>query len=148
MIGSISLRVKGSAQWIVSVSIDLPELELPDAIGDSGFVLARNPDTVLAPDVAFISTERLPKNSSGYLEIAPDLAVEIVSPGNTPGEIERKVAIYLRSGVEQVWIVYPEEREVVIHAPSGPPSVYLEHDQIDGGSLLPGLNLRVTDIFT
>ncbi len=90
---------------------------------------------------------RIPADTSGFVELAPDLAVEIVSPANTPGEIERKIALYLKAGVRQVWIVYPEQREVVIYVPSGPPRVFTEQDHLDGGETLPGLRLRVADIF-
>ena len=102
---------------------------------------------MLAPDVAFVSMGRIPANTSGFVELAPDLAVEIVSPANTPGEIERKIGIYLKAGVQQVWIVYPEEREVVVHMPSGPPRVFTEQDHLDGGETLPVLDLAVVDIF-
>lgn len=110
-------------------------------------MLLRAPDTVLAPDVAFIAGERWPAETSGFVELAPDLAVEIVSPSNSPGEIERKVAIYLRAGVRSVWVVYPTERQVVVHMPSHPPAVFREGDQIDGGEVLPGLSLPVAEIF-
>lgn len=116
-------------------------------VGEAGFLLQREPETVLAPDVAFVVSERLPVKSSGFVELAPDLVVEILSPGNSPGEIERKVAIYLRSGVRSVWIVYPIERQIVVHQPSHPPSVFGERDQIDGGDVLPGLSLPVAEIF-
>ena len=120
---------------------------LGKVVGEAGFLLRREPDTVLAPDVAFVAAERLPKKTSGFVELAPDLVVEIVSPGNSPGDIERKIGIYLQSGVRAVWIVYPDERQVVVHTPQHPPKVFTVSDQIDGGAVLPGLALQVEEIF-
>src|SRR5215204_1954689 len=90
-------------------------LSLGKVSGDAGFVLRRSPDTVLGPDLSFIASDRIPLDQTGFLELAPDLAVEIVSPGNPPGEIERELAIYLQAGVRCIWIVYPRERQVVVH---------------------------------
>src|SRR5262245_43095420 len=72
----------------------------------TGFVLERGPDTVLCPDVAFVSKVRLPPGDLGspFPEIAPDLAVEVLSPGDRPGEVRAKVAEYLRLGVCCVWV--------------------------------------------
>jgi Uma2 family endonuclease len=116
-------------------------------VAEVGFVLQRNPDTVLAPDVAFVRTERLPQKRTGFPELAPDLAVEIVSPGNTTAELARKIGIYLEAGVRAVWVVYPNERQVVVHRPEGPPQVFTDGDQIDGGEVMPELSLPVTEIF-
>ncbi len=121
--------------------------DLGRVVGDTGFTFKRSPDTVLAPDLAFVRTERLPLDRSGFPDLAPDLAVEIVSPGNTPGELARKIGIYLDAGVRAVWIVYPSERQLVVHAPAGPPRVFAEGDRVDGGEVIPGLSLSVTDIF-
>lgn len=123
------------------------ENDLGHVVGEAGFVLWRNPDTVLAPDIAFITKERWPDTTTGFGELAPDLAVEIVSPGNTTGELARKIGIYLDAGVRTVWIVYPRERQVVVHGPDGPPRVFSEGDQVDGGEVMPGLSLSVTDLF-
>jgi Uma2 family endonuclease len=116
-------------------------------VGEAGFILQRNPDTVLAPDVAFITEEKWPDDTTGFAQLAPDLAIEIVSAGKSPGEIERKLAIYLQSGVRAVWIVYPLERQIVVHTASHPPTVFKEADHIDGGDVLPGLVLPVSHIF-
>jgi len=120
---------------------------LGKVVGEAGFILERDPDTVLAPDVAFVASHRLPERATGFPELAPDLAVEIVSPSNSPGDIERKLAIYLRSGVRSVWVVYPAERQLVVHTPSHPPAVFGEQDRIVGGDVLPGLSLPVAGFF-
>jgi len=120
---------------------------LGKVVPEAGFTLRRDPDTVLAPDVAFLAVERLPEKTSGFAELAPDLAVEIISPSNSPGEIERKVAIYLQSGVRAIWVVYPNERQVVVHTPDHAPKVFGEGDHLDGGDVLPGLSLPVSGLF-
>src|SRR2546421_7803335 len=80
-------------------------------VGDTGFPLARNPDTVRGPDIACIRTERLPQPiPSTFLEFAPDLVVEILSPHDRPGEILAKVGDWLDAGARLVWVVDPERR--------------------------------------
>jgi len=118
-----------------------------EVLGDGGFILAIDPDTVLAPDLAFIETSRIPDDLTGFLELAPDLAVEIISPSNSPGEIERKIAIYLQAGTRLVWVVYPRQRQVVVHTPFDAPQVFAESDKLPGGDVLPGLVIPVTNIF-
>jgi Uma2 family endonuclease len=115
--------------------------------GEVGFILRRNPDTVLAPDVAFVESSRLPNDLTGYLAVAPDLAIEIVSPGNSPGEVERKIAMYLQAGTQSVWVVYPRQRQVVVHTPSDAPRVFTESDELPGDDVLPGLVVPVAGIF-
>lgn len=135
------------ANLLYALSFFAGQLSSGRAVGRAGFILQRGPDTVLAPDAAFIAEARWPEDTSRFVELAPDLAVEIISPGNAPGEIERKLAIYLQSGVRAIWIVYPGERQVVVHAPAHPPAVFGETDQIDGGEVLPGLTLPLAEIF-
>jgi len=98
------------------------EHHLGQMLGEAGFILSRDPDTVLAPDLAYVETTRLPSDLTRFLALAPDLAVEIVAPGNSPGEIERKVAVYLQAGTRMIWVVYPRQRQIVVHTPRpGPP---------------------------
>jgi Uma2 family endonuclease len=103
---------------------------------------------VLAPGVSFVARDRLPADRGGFLELAPDLAVEIVSRSNTVGQIERKIAIYLESGVKSVWVVYPRQRQVVVHEPGSAPKVLTEADEIPGGEVLPDLTIPVAKLFS
>jgi len=114
--------------------------------GDVGFILARVPDTVLAPDIAFVRTARLLDAGDGYLEMAPDLAIEVVSPGNTAAEIARKTAIYLAAGANEVWVVRPREREVAVHRGQSRIEL-LRGDDILESPLFPNLSLRISEIF-
>ena len=117
------------------------------AYGEIGYVLQRNPDTVLAPDVSIVSKKRLPELQERFLELAQDVAVEIVSPGNAPGEIERKLAIYLEAGVRSVWTVYPKERKVVIHHPDSAPRVVAGNDTLEDADVLPGCSVTLQRVF-
>lgn len=116
---------------------------------ETGFVLARDPDTVRAPDAAFVTAERLASTvrRGPYFEGAPDLAVEVLSPGNCPGEVGAKVRDYLGGGARLVWVVDPVERAVTVHRPGRPPEALTSEDTLDGGSVLPGLSLPVRAIF-
>lgn len=116
-------------------------------IGDTGFLLERNPETVLAPDLSFIARERIPENDDAYLEVPPDIAIEVVSASNRAGEIERRVAIYLAAGVRQVWIVYPTRRQVAIYKPEDDLQVFTDAQVINCSPELHGLVVPVAQIF-
>lgn len=114
----------------------------------SGFVLATDPDTVRAPDVAYVAAAHLPAGGppEGFWQQAPDLAVEVVSPGETADEVRAKVHDYLAARAQLVWLVYPRTREVLAHTPDG-------HAQTFGpdatliADLLPGFALPVVELF-
>lgn len=119
---------------------------------ETGYILWKNPapggkDTVLAPDIGFVSIERAPQPfTEKFIPIVPDLAIEIVSPNDKAWEIDDKVLIYLRYGVRQVWIVYPSSRTVVIHTPTHIRRLTAD-DTLEGGNVLPGFSIKVSDIF-
>lgn len=118
-------------------------------VGDSGFVLARNPDTVRGPDVAFVAGSRVPeeRRRSKAFEGAPDLAVEILSPTNTRSEMHAKVGDYLAGGTRSVWLVDPEHRTVTVYDALLSPRVLAESDILEAGDALPGFRARVGDFF-
>lgn len=115
---------------------------------DTGFLLARDPDTVRAPDVSFIVASRVPAEgmSPGYVDGAPDLAVEVVSPSDTLYEVDEKVAEYLAAGTRLVWVVNPKRRTIAIHAPHAPITVLDEQDVLDGGDVVPGFRCAIADV--
>jgi Uma2 family endonuclease len=117
---------------------------------DTGFKLASNPDTVRAPDIAFVSRARIP--ASGIPEAfwlgAPDLAVEVLSPTDVRSEVAEKIEEYIEAGVKQVWFVEPSERRLTIHRPGMRPQVLDEHDTLDGGDLLPGFQYPLSRLFS
>ena len=114
---------------------------------ETGFILSRTPDTVRAPDFAFLRSGREAAQARGFVPCAPDLAVEVLSPDDRPGYVREKVAEWLEAGTLSVWVVDPRGRTVTIHQPGRPPSVFGEEDALPGGELLPGLRLAVRDVF-
>lgn len=116
-------------------------------IESAGYILFRNPDTVRAPDVAFISKDRMPDKPHGdYFPAAPDLAVEIVSENDSATEVQKKVMEYLRAGTHLIWVFYPKMKSVVVHTPNGSHTVDVD-GTLDGAPALPGFNLFVRDVF-
>jgi Uma2 family endonuclease len=114
-----------------------------------GVVLWRNPDRVLTPDVLFIAKKSLPIKESpeGYLETIPELVVEIRSKNDSLPYVRRKVAHYLKAGVEIVWLVDPAAATVTIHTSQGDPVVQGEKYVIELPSLIPGFSMPVVDVF-
>ncbi len=123
---------------------------LGEVVGaDAGFVLFEDPPTVRAPDVAFVARERIPASGPprGFFPGAPDLAVEIVSPSNTPLEIREKVRDYLAAGAREVWVVEPRGRTVTLYRAGREIVLLSEGDELGGGEVLPGFRMRVREIF-
>ena len=114
---------------------------------ETGFTLARNPDTVRAPDVAFISAARLPDPPPrGFAELAPDLAVEVLSPDDRPGEVLAKVGDWLNAGARLVWVVDPARVIVRVYRADGSESIVGETDALRGEDVLPGFEYQLNAI--
>lgn len=115
---------------------------------DSGFLLARNPDTVRAPDVAFVRRERCEAllDEPGHFPGAPDLAVEVLSPSDRERRIARKVADYLDAGTLEVWLADPERHEVRVCTASAQ-CVRRGCDSLQSPQLTPGLTILVATLF-
>jgi len=113
---------------------------------ETGFVLFRDPDTVRAPDAAFVTNERAERfvEKEKYFEGAPDLAAEVVSPGDSRRGVEEKVRDYLAAGTRLVWVVDPRRRTVTVHQPGGDPQVLGSEGLLEGGDVLPGFALPVS----
>jgi len=118
-------------------------------IPDAGFVVARDPDSVRVPDVAFVSRERagLHPPIRGFLPGAPDLAVELVSPTDRATDLHAKVTDYLEAGTRIVWVVYPEEREVVVYGAGGDTRTVAQNGTLTGDPVIPGLSIPVGELF-
>ena len=115
---------------------------------DGMFRLLAN--SVRGPDVAFVSRERLPGGkfpTEAYPSIAPDLVVEVLSPGNTKGEMSRKRIEYFHSQVRLVWMVDCVDRSVAVYTSPNSVRVLTEEETIDGGDVLPEFSLPVADFF-
>ena len=115
----------------------------------TGFTLQRDPDTVRAPDAAFVAKDRMPPGETpdGYLALAPDLAVEVISPNDRPREVREKVADWLNAGTRLVWVIYPASRTATVHRPPHSIQKLGEEDTLDGAEVVPGFTCRVEELF-
>lgn len=125
------------------------ERRLGAVLTDAGFELLQLPRTVRAPDIAFVRADRLPARgiSRGFLRMAPDLDVEVVSPSETRKELEEKLSDYRASGVPVVWVIDPEERTVRVIAGARTVQLLVKHETLDGGSVVPGFSCGVAELF-
>jgi Uma2 family endonuclease len=114
--------------------------------GSCGFVVARGPDTVRAPDVAFVRAGRVTRPHGGYVEGAPDLAVEILSPENPAAEVREKIADWLEAGAVAAWVVDPDSRTVTVYRPRAKPQVLGDGDVLRGESALEGFEVGVREV--
>lgn len=116
---------------------------------EGGFILARDPDVVRAPDLAFVATHRIADlHQDGYFDIAPDLAVEVLSPGDRPGELWEKIRDYFRAGTRLVWVIDPRSAQVVAHHPDGRTQVYSGDEDVPGEDVLPGFSFKPSQLFS
>jgi Uma2 family endonuclease len=118
-------------------------------ITEVGFQLTWNPDTVLGPDLAFISKEHLKEvgEVEGFWQIPPDLAVEVLSPGDRRGKVNKKISRWLDSGTKQVWIVDPKHRTVTIYRSETDTTTFSGSDYLEAEDLFPGFRLSLDRIF-
>jgi Uma2 family endonuclease len=115
---------------------------------ETGFKLQSEPDTVRAADIAFISRERVPPHPRpvGYLALAPDLAVEVLSPHDRPGETLSKIGDWLDAGIRLVWVIDPERRLARVYRLDGMESQLSGDDALDGEDVLPGFTCALASI--
>lgn len=115
---------------------------------EAGFQIGHDPDTVRAPDVAFVRAERLAlSRSEGFFQGAPDLAVEVLSPGDRASEVTAKVQDWLDAGSSVVWVVDPQTNTVSVHQGRGEATILRSGDTLTGGELIPGLRIAVAELF-
>jgi Uma2 family endonuclease len=127
------------------------EFEIGEAyIAEFGFKVAMNPDTVLIPDVAFVTGVREDEagDDEGFFAGAPDLAVEVISPTDRYSEVAVKVQQYLSGGARMVLVIDPPKRTVIVHQSHADILILKEGDVFDGGDVVPGWKLQVRDLFT
>ena len=133
----------------MNFSIENMPLEKAPAAAETGFIIERDPDTVRAPDAAFVSKERLPPGEAqaGFLEMAPDLAVEVISPSDTASYVQAKVEQWLAAGTRLVWVIYPDSRSVTVYHSTGEGEVLSTDDTLDGAPVFEDLSVPVQDLF-
>jgi Uma2 family endonuclease len=116
---------------------------------ETGVFVEQDPDTVRAPDIAFIARTRLPGGLAprGFLRVVPDLVAEVVSPGDRASEVEEKVQTWLNAGVRMVWVVHPSRRSVTVYRSFAMARILTEADSLTGEDIVPGFSIPVRDIF-
>ena len=116
---------------------------------ETGFRLATNPDTLRAPDVAFVSRARVEAigEIEGFWPKAPDLAVEVISPGDSYVDVEEKVFDWLEAGTKMVVVVNPRQRSATVYKSPTDIAALAEADVLDGRDVVPGFELTVREIF-
>jgi len=144
---------------IINLTLPIVSFARAQNLGDitaaeTGYRLRRNPDTVRAPDLAFVARGRITADmdQTRYLDLAPDLVVEVVSPSDSAADINAKVLEYLDAGVRLIWIVYPETETVAVYRPEATSrllggSDQISGDQLSGEDVLPGFTFPITGIF-
>jgi Uma2 family endonuclease len=116
---------------------------------ETGYLIERDPDTVLAPDVSFIRKERLAVTGipEKFYPEAPALVVEVVSPSDSAEEVDEKMRRWFAAGVELGWVAYPRGRTVTVYRALDDIRVLTADDTLEGGDVVPGFECRVGDLF-
>jgi Uma2 family endonuclease len=141
---AISTRITAILGFYV-LSHDLGELT-----GEAGgYILAKNPDTVRAADVAFISRARLGDHNlaPGFFDGAPDLAIEVISPSDNRTKLRAKIDEYLAAGTRLVWVFDMWARTATIYRPNTPPQIMHDGETIDGEDVVPGFRLDISSVW-
>jgi Uma2 family endonuclease len=152
----IKMSPRGGKHGVLAIRIGMAIAQHVEAnrlgevfAAETGFILFTNPDTVRAPDAAFVSRERIPPGGipEKFWPGAPDLAVEVLSPSDTLYEVDEKIEEYLEAGVRLVWIVNPRKRTVTIYSPGAEPRRLAEDEALDGRDVLPGFQYNLRRLF-
>jgi Uma2 family endonuclease len=115
---------------------------------DTGFKIASDPDTVRAPDLAFVDRTRMAQiPRRGYAALAPDLAAEILSPDDRPGEVLAKVGDWLQAGVRLVWVIDADRRVASVYRADGSMMTVSSDADVDGETVVPGFSFRLSELF-
>jgi Uma2 family endonuclease len=117
---------------------------------ETGFVIARSPDTVRCPDAAFVSTERLAGlrlSDHGFFPGPPDLALEVLSPSDSRAEVEEKTAAWLAGGTRVVLLIDPRRHTAAVHRPQSEPVSFGASDALTLPDVLPGWSLPLAELF-
>ena len=116
---------------------------------DSGVKVETDPDTVREPDIAYFSRDRLALDADvpGYAEVPPDLVVEVVSPSDSVRGTNDKARMWINTGVQLVWVIWPETKMIEVHRPAQPVTTLRETDTLTGENILPQFTVPVKDIF-
>lgn len=146
--GNIHGRIVVRITWRLAQYVEENELGVVYA-AETGFKLASNPDTVRAPDTAFVSREQVEAagHVEGYWPGAPDLAVEVISPGDTHSEVTEKALDWLDSGCRAVWVVDPRRRTITVYRSRDDIRILTAEDRLEDHEVVKGFTVAVADIF-
>jgi Uma2 family endonuclease len=148
--------LRGHIHGRVSISVASPLYQHVNAnnlgivyAAGTGFLIHQNPDTVRAPDVAFVQQQSVEHicETEGYWVGAPDFVVEVVSPTDSVGYIEDKVAAWIDVGSRLIWVVSPTMHTVTVYRSLTDIAILTENDRLDGGDVVPGFQIPIADIF-
>lgn len=119
------------------------------SVAEAGYLVETKPDTVVAPDIAFVARHRMPSPvpDHGFVRLRPDLIVEVISPSDERGDIKTKQALYDRIAVPMVWWIDPRREIASIHVPGQPVRTIDRTGSLEGGDILPGFSLALADVF-
>jgi Uma2 family endonuclease len=142
---------KDAARALAIVSSFVTAHDLGDTVAaETGFILSRDPFIVRAPDCAFVAAGRIDPTIevTGYLELAPDFVVEVVSPGDTAVEVQARVDDWLEAGARVLWVMYSSLKAVVVWRGPDQSTRYGKDDEIDAEPALPGFRCKVSSLFS
>jgi len=114
---------------------------------ETGYVLTRNPDTMLAPDASFITADRADLITEKFIDGAPDLAVEVISPSQSQPNATEKAEQWLELGAQMIWLVWPRTKRVTVHAHGTEPKDYGPGETIRDIPFMPGFECPVDEVF-
>ena len=126
-----------------------PDRPWHSALGEPGYILERNPDTVRSVDIALTAAGRIPPGTKGFPELAPDLCVEAAYTKDDMARqlLADKAQMWLSHDARQVWVLNPEDTILTRYQPGMPPTILSPDDTLDGGNLLPGFSIPVWQLF-
>lgn len=142
--GDIALRIG----WRLAQYVEEKKLGKTFA-AETGFIIGTNPDTVRAPDLAFVCDERVKSigDVQGFFPGPPDLAVEVISPNDSYTEVEEKALDWLRSGTQMVIVIDPKKKTVTVYRDLDDIVILIQDQILDGGDIVPGWSLSLVDLF-
>ena len=116
---------------------------------ETGFKIKTNPDTVRAPDIAFVRQERIDEigDPDGYWPGAPDLAVEVLSPSDLAYEVEEKVQMWLEAGTKLIWVISPKLHIITVYRSPTSINTLTQADTLDGETIVPGFQYSIAELF-
>ena len=143
--GNVAMHI-GALLWTYVQANELGEV----FAAETGFILHRNPDTVRAPDASFVAEDKLPMGDlpAGYMDVVPDLAVEVVSPNDRATEVLDKVEEWHQAGTRLVWVIYPATRSATVYRSMEEVQDLSEADSLDGDHVIPGFTCNIRDLFS